>query len=99
MADYDEATVEKAARAIYPDVMCTWDDRWPDWEYADEQQAEFMRSLVRAVLDAVAPDIAKTARAEAWDEGFSRGLNLNRRSPRPNNPYRDLSTDPTEGSE
>lgn len=70
MTEHDPALVEKAAEAIYPLVMETWEDRWPIWEYADEGQADFMREVARAVLDAVAPAIGEQARQEGAREAL-----------------------------
>jgi hypothetical protein len=48
-----EAAVEAVAAAIYPDVMSTWEDEWPIWEYADEGQADFCRDLARTAIAAL----------------------------------------------
>ncbi len=68
MSEIPQAWVEKAAQAIYPDVMGTWEDQWPLWEYADDQQAEFMRDLARAVLAAVLPDVRHAVLLKYADE-------------------------------
>jgi hypothetical protein len=69
MAEHDPALVEKAAEAIYPLVMETWEDRWPLWEYADDGQADFMREVARAVLDVLAP-LVEQARQEGAREAL-----------------------------
>lgn len=42
--------VEAVAECLYNAILPTWEDQWPLWQYADEQQAEWMRTLAREVL-------------------------------------------------
>lgn len=63
MPDYTDSDVEKAARALVdsPDPVRSWASM-------DDDQHDLWRTDARAVLDAVAPDIARAAKVEALRE-------------------------------
>lgn len=74
MSTYDDALVEKAARAL---AEIEPGDDWPTNEELgggptgtrDDEYRDAMREQAQWVLDAVADDL----RAEGWDEGYDTG--------------------------
>jgi hypothetical protein len=68
----DEA-VEAAAPLLYK-VAADYAYDSDGWEAVAEEQRELWRADARRILEAAAPHLVQSAKAEAWDEGCYEGL-------------------------